>query len=355
MTVLIRYRLLFITLFFIALSFCIALLITIKELQLYFYILSPIIGIVMTVIVGATVQYWLKEIDLKKFAIIAGVLFIVFIIALLVYINVFNNSTFKFEDANDKVSYYVKGNTSSYSAAALDYKKVNPGISDDDLIKMGFVNPDMKSWAWSEASIKKNVTRLVTGYCVLIVIFSSLLAFLIEYIMLRHTKNAGRTFSTNQIIAGSKKKGDIQIFYSYAHTDEKLRKKLETHLSIFKQNGYIKNWSDSMIDAGENWNNAINENLMNADIILLLVSADFLSSEYINSIEVTTALDRHKKGETIVIPIILRDVNWKQAPFADLQALPSGGKAVTGSYWKNQDAAFKNISEGIEKVLLKLI
>lgn len=355
MNVLTKYRLLFITLFFIVISFCISLLITIKELQTYFYVLSPIVGIVMTLVVGAIVQHWLKEIDLKRFAIIAGILLAAFIVAILFYSYLFNNTTFKFVDANDKASYYVKGNKSSYSAAALDFKKTNPGISDDELIRLGFVNPEMKTWAWSESSIKQNVIWLVTGYCILVLIFSSLLAFLIEYLMMRNTKKVGRPFSTNQIIAGSKKKGEIQIFYSYAHTDDKLRKKLETHLSVFKQNGYIKNWSDSMIDAGENWNNAINENLMNADIILLLVSAAFLSSEYINSIEVSTALDRHRKGETIVIPIILRDVNWKQAPFADLQALPSGGKAVTGAYWKNQDAAFKNISEGIEKVILKLI
>jgi len=64
------------------------------------------------------------------------------------------------------------------------------------------------------------------------------------------------------------------------------------------------------------------------------------------------ALERHETGEARVLPIIVRDVNWKLAPFIKLQALPKDGKAVME--WPSKDAAWRNVSERIERVVEEL-
>ena len=140
----------------------------------------------------------------------------------------------------------------------------------------------------------------------------------------------------------------VRVFYSYAHEDEQLRKELVKHLNLLQRQGVIQGWHDRQIDAGTDWAEQINENLDAADIILLLVSADFLASDYCWSIEMTRALERHKAKEVRVIPVILRPVDWEGAPFSKLQALPENAKPVTT--WANQDEAFQSIAQGIGKV-----
>jgi internalin A len=141
----------------------------------------------------------------------------------------------------------------------------------------------------------------------------------------------------------------VRLFCSYSHKDEALRDELETHLTLLQRQGLIKTWHDRKIEAGDEWKTKIDEELEGADIILLLVSADFIVSDYCYEIEMKGALERHEKGEAKVIPVILRDVNWKGAPFAKLQALPKDGLPVMK--WADKDSAWRNVEEGIEKVV----
>jgi internalin A len=136
--------------------------------------------------------------------------------------------------------------------------------------------------------------------------------------------------------------------YSYSHKDETLRNELETHLKLLQRQGLIETWNDRQIEAGDEWRQKIDENLERADIILLLISADFIASDYCYDKEMGRALERHDQKEARVIPVILRDCSWTSAPFGKLQALPKDGKAVT--LWDNKDSAWRNVSEGIEKV-----
>jgi tetratricopeptide (TPR) repeat protein len=140
----------------------------------------------------------------------------------------------------------------------------------------------------------------------------------------------------------------LEIFYSYAHEDEKLRDKLEKHLSQLKHQGVISEWHDREITAGSEWANQISEHLESAQIILLLISPDFLASDYCHDVEMTRAMEQHHTQEARVIPIILRPVDWEGAPFSKLQCLPRNAEPVT--LWKNEDAAFLDISKGIRKV-----
>jgi len=140
----------------------------------------------------------------------------------------------------------------------------------------------------------------------------------------------------------------LSIFCSYSHRDAKLRNKLDDHLSNLKRLGLISIWHDREIFPGEEWAGEIDQHLNTSDIILLLVSASFLASNYCNDIEVKTALHRHSLGQARVIPVILRPVDWQSAPFGKLQALPTDGKPVTR--WVDREEAFLNIAHGIRRV-----
>jgi hypothetical protein len=142
-----------------------------------------------------------------------------------------------------------------------------------------------------------------------------------------------------------------ELFYSYSHKDAELREELERHLSILKRSGIVQGWHDRAIDAGAEWAGQIDEHLGKADIILLLISADFLASDYCYDIEMKRALARHEAGEAIVIPVILRPVDWSGAPFAKLQCLPTHAVPVTS--WANRDEAFRDVAEGIRHAILK--
>jgi TIR domain len=148
--------------------------------------------------------------------------------------------------------------------------------------------------------------------------------------------------------AATRPSAPISLFYSYSHRDEALRKKLETHLSLLKDQGVIQDWHDRRIQAGTEWDGVISENLERAKIILLLVSADFLASRYCRDIELKRAMQRHQAGTARVIPVILRPVDWHSASFGKLAALPKDGKPITS--WRNRDEAFTDIARGIREV-----
>jgi len=142
----------------------------------------------------------------------------------------------------------------------------------------------------------------------------------------------------------------VTLFYSYAHEDEKMRAKLEKHLAALKAAEIIAAWHDRKIPAGASFDTEINKHLREARIILLLISASFLSSDYCQSVEMKFALDQQRTGNVIVIPVILRECDWKSSPFAQLQALPKDGLPVSDSKWNNQDKAFTDVAKGIRAV-----
>ena len=143
----------------------------------------------------------------------------------------------------------------------------------------------------------------------------------------------------------------IKTFFCYAHEDKKLLEKLRKQLKPLEREGLIEMWYDGDISAGTEWEPVIGERLNTAEIILLLVSPDFIDSDYCYRIEMIQAVGRHECGEACVIPIILRPIYWQKAPFGKLQALPKDGKPVVGPSWHNQEEALFNIQEGIRAVV----
>lgn len=144
----------------------------------------------------------------------------------------------------------------------------------------------------------------------------------------------------------------VEVFYSYAHKDEKLRNALEEHLSTLRRQGYISEWHDRQLVAGTGWAQEIDIHLRSASLILLLISPSFIASDYCYGIEMQLALERHQAGQARVIPIILRPTDLKDTPFAALQFLPAHGKAITT--WQNRDEAFLDVARGIRTAIENL-
>ncbi len=144
----------------------------------------------------------------------------------------------------------------------------------------------------------------------------------------------------------------VKIFISYSHQDKRYLELLDRHLAGLRRRGILEFWTDRQIRPGDDWSSEISSNIDDAEVILLLVSADFLASDYCYSAEMTRALERHRAGSARVIPIILRPVDWAASPLGNLQALPRGAKPITR--WSNRDEAYVDIVNGIERVVAEL-
>ena len=142
------------------------------------------------------------------------------------------------------------------------------------------------------------------------------------------------------------------VFFSYSHADEGLRDELEKQLSMMKHQGLIETWHDRRIGAGEEFAAAIDERINKDEIILLLVSPDFLASRYCYEIEMQRAMERHERREAIVIPVILRPCDWHHAPFGKLNATPRDGLPVTK--WASRDEAFLEVAKAVRAAVTRL-
>jgi hypothetical protein len=139
------------------------------------------------------------------------------------------------------------------------------------------------------------------------------------------------------------------LFFSYSHVDEDLRDQLEVHLSALKRQGLISSWHDRRIAAGSEFAAQIDQHLDSADLILLLVSPNFIASDYCYDLEMTRAMEKHRNGEARVIPVILRPCDWHELPFGKLQAIPKDGKAI--KTWPDIDEAFLDVVRAIKIAL----
>lgn len=138
-----------------------------------------------------------------------------------------------------------------------------------------------------------------------------------------------------------------KLFFSYSHKDEELRNELETHLALLKRQGVISSWHDRRITAGSDFGEVISTELESSQIILLLVSAHFLASDYCFEKEMSRALEKHKEGSATVIPVILHPCDWHSAPFGNLRATPTDGKPI--SMHANQHEALAIVARDVRE------
>ena len=139
------------------------------------------------------------------------------------------------------------------------------------------------------------------------------------------------------------------ILFSFPHKDEALRDHLEVALKTLQRQGLVEAWHDRRIVAGDPVDGRISKELERADVILLLVSPDFIASDYCYDLETRRAMERHQSGTARVIPVILRPCDWHPTPFGKLLTTPKDGKAVTT--WPDQDVALLDVSQSIRSAL----
>ena len=144
----------------------------------------------------------------------------------------------------------------------------------------------------------------------------------------------------------------LHLFYSHNYGDEALRKVLDQHLKALERVGEIRCWSGREITASADWEKEVRRHLEEADIILLLISANFLGSDYCCEVEMRRALERHDRGEARVVPVILSPVDWMHLPAQRIQALPENGKPITT--WPDTDQAYMSVAKGIRKLVREL-
>jgi tetratricopeptide (TPR) repeat protein len=142
--------------------------------------------------------------------------------------------------------------------------------------------------------------------------------------------------------------GGVDLFFSYAHEDEHHRERLEKHLTTLRNEGLVSDWHDRMIEPGEDWDTVIRARLERADVILLLLSADFISSDYCSTVEMRESLARHRANEARVIPVVVDACDWP-AELARLKALPLDGTPITS--WSNPEEAYLDVARGIRQAV----
>src|SRR5262245_7403802 len=121
----------------------------------------------------------------------------------------------------------------------------------------------------------------------------------------------------------------IKGFISYAHRDKRYFDEFRVFLKAMEREGLLEAWNDRKIPPGGEWEGAIDQNLESAQIILLLISAYFINSDYCYCLELTQALDRHNSNQSVVVPILIRPCDWHKSPFAKLKPLPEDERPVT--------------------------
>ncbi len=145
----------------------------------------------------------------------------------------------------------------------------------------------------------------------------------------------------------------LLLFVSYSHIDKTLKEQLVLHLLPLEREGLIEVWADQQILAGDSWDSEITKKISKADIVIALVSIDFINSKYCYDVELFKALAREVEGESKVIPVILRSCLWEKSPLGSRKALPTDGKAVTR--WDDVDHALTVVASGIRDAAIALL
>ncbi|MBK8501035.1 MAG: toll/interleukin-1 receptor domain-containing protein [Saprospiraceae bacterium] len=140
-----------------------------------------------------------------------------------------------------------------------------------------------------------------------------------------------------------------KIFFSYSKEDREMLDQLLVFLYPLRRSGKLETWDDAKLLPGEDWDEGIKNQLNQADIILLLISANALATDYIQDTEIRIAIERHNRNDARVVPIILRPCSWESSTFSQLNVQPTKGKPVTK--WPDQDEAWLNVVDGIERVI----
>jgi hypothetical protein len=245
--------------------------VTVEELQLYYILLAPLLAFVVCSLVLLIVKTKKSKQISSSLRLPALINFSCLLVALLLYFNLFQRTTFRFLHGNGTVSYHVKGDKSCYSQDALDCIKENPGISDDDLISLCFSNPVYKKWVWEENCIRKNFIWLVIGYCGVMVLLSAFVALLAEYL----ARKPAKTFLS---VTDETDDDSIRVFISYSHADSEIAKRLKSKLEKEQINVILD--AEAML-AGEEISAFIHRSILRSQVTISIISRESLLSGWV--------------------------------------------------------------------------
>ena len=136
----------------------------------------------------------------------------------------------------------------------------------------------------------------------------------------------------------------INISIAYSRKDSNVLEQLRVHLKILERKKFVKLWYDGLIQPGEEWDKKVKLKLETSEIILLLISSDFIASDYCYNIELQKALEKHENNSAFVIPIIVRDCLWEESNFAHLELVPENGLPIISQKWDTSDEPYKLIT-----------
>jgi TIR domain len=143
-----------------------------------------------------------------------------------------------------------------------------------------------------------------------------------------------------------------RVFCSYSELDKALWEELKKHLSSLEHARRIEVWSDQLIEAGQDRTDEIQKQLNTADVILLLLSANYMATDYCYIEELPRALERHAQEGTKIIPIRARPVMLKGSPLENLQALPTGAKSITA--FGDPNEGWEQVAEQLHEIVTRL-
>jgi internalin A len=141
------------------------------------------------------------------------------------------------------------------------------------------------------------------------------------------------------------KEAGISIFFSYAKEDIEMMNEINKFLTPLKRDKKISTWYDLMIDPGKDWDSVIKQRISDSDIILCLISSDFMDKDYIWEVEIRKAIELKKT----IIPIILRPCLWEETFLGELNAVPTKGVPV--SKFQDRDEAYTEIVRKIKNII----
>jgi hypothetical protein len=145
-----------------------------------------------------------------------------------------------------------------------------------------------------------------------------------------------------------------KIFISYSHRNEKWKERLVTHLKVLELEGCCQLWHDRNIQAGTDWSPEIENQLNEADIAIMMISTDFLTSEFIREKEIPGIMERRNREGLKVVPVIVKPCNWKKLTWlASIQVVPKDGVPLTGGNDYDIEKKLTEISDKIHDIIFE--
>jgi len=150
----------------------------------------------------------------------------------------------------------------------------------------------------------------------------------------------------------------VKLFLSYSHKDKERKDEFLPYLQLLSKECNVSIWVDTMINGGDDWDKSIVKNLETSQVIVLLISPDFMLSQFCTTREMSVALDKHRNHQAIVLPILVRPLAEGKYEFNSIQTLPqadAAGLRAVSTWGEKRDEAWLRVVEGIKLAIQPIL